>query len=91
MCQCPLGLVPHFYQDLITPSLQWKVAQCQCPLGLVPHFYHQEAELLVIEDDECQCPLGLVPHFYVPLQKPRFYAVSRASFCRYLSEYFDNS
>ena len=27
----------------------------------------------------------------VPLQKPRFYAISRACFCRYLSEYSDNS
>ena len=27
----------------------------------------------------------------VPLQKPRFYAASRACFCRYLSEYSDNS
>ena len=27
----------------------------------------------------------------VPLQKPRFYAVSRAYFCRYLSEYSDRS
>ena len=27
----------------------------------------------------------------VALQKPRFYAVSRACFCRYLSEYSDNS
>ena len=27
----------------------------------------------------------------VPLQKPRFYAVSRACFCRYLSEYSDNN
>ena len=27
----------------------------------------------------------------VPLQKPRFYAVFRACFCRYLSEYSDNS
>ena len=27
----------------------------------------------------------------VPLQKPRFYAVSRACFYRYLSEYSDNS
>ena len=39
----------------------------------------------------CQCPLGLMTHFYVPLQKPRFYAVSRACFCRYLSEYSDRS
>ena len=27
----------------------------------------------------------------VPLQKPRFYAASRASFCRYLSKFSDNS
>ena len=27
----------------------------------------------------------------VPLQKPRFYAVFRACFCGYLSEYSDNS
>ena len=27
----------------------------------------------------------------VPLQKPRFYAVFRACFCRYLSEYSDSS
>ena len=27
----------------------------------------------------------------VPLQKPRFYAVFRVCFCRYLSEYSDNS
>ena len=27
----------------------------------------------------------------VPLQKPRFYAASRTCFCRYLSEYSDNS
>ena len=27
----------------------------------------------------------------VPLQKTRFYAASRACFCRYLSEYSDNS
>ena len=40
---------------------------------------------------ECQCPLGLMTHFYVPLQNPRFYAVSRAYFCRYLSEYSDRS
>ena len=39
VCQCPLGLIPHFY------SVGWKgllaedYAVCQCPLGLIPHFY----------------------------------------------------
>ena len=37
LCQCPLGLLPHFYDDqhLVTPPYQ----KCQCPLGLLPHFY----------------------------------------------------
>ena len=34
---------------------------------------------------------GLYLTSTVPLQKPRFYAVFRACFCRYLSEYSDNS
>ena len=34
---------------------------------------------------------GLYLISMVPLQKPRFYAVFRACFCRYLSEYSDNS
>ena len=38
LCQCPLGLIPHFYyagrygDDHIEKL-------CQCPLGLIPHFY----------------------------------------------------
>ena len=142
-CQCPLGLIPHFYR-------LWKLFKhdrsywvCQCPLGLIPHFYEPAMKIeLFIPRIKCQCPLGLIPHFYVlkistiyhftllvsmpsraytsflqekhgsdlepisycvnalsglylistvPLQKPRFYAVSRACFCRYLSEYSDNS
>ena len=34
---------------------------------------------------------GLYLIVTVPLQKPRFYAISRAYFCRYLSEYSDNN
>ena len=34
---------------------------------------------------------GLFSISTVPLQKPRFYAVSGACFCRYLSEYSDNN
>ena len=64
----------------------------QCPLGLIPHFYLSATTV-------CWCPLslcfnalsGLYLISTVPLQKPRFYAVSRACFCRYLSEYSDNS
>ena len=38
MCQCPLGLVTHFYSDKIK-DLRSKGYSCQCPLGLIPHFY----------------------------------------------------
>ena len=189
MCQCPLGLIPHFYVVSLfgrEGSIYW----CQCPLGLIPHFYPRVHHSPLLHQCLCQCPLGLIPHFYskkgfkgmnsdisvnalsglylistkvlplsthtrkrsvnalsglylisttvkdssvrrishvsmpsraytsflrrcsrsiskcllsvnalsglylistVPLQKPRFYAVSRACFCRYLSEYSDNS
>ena len=89
-CQCPLGLIHHFYgytpyQSRTEPSL------CQCPLGLIHHFYAEWCRKSRQLWQMCQCPLGLIHHFYVPLQKPRFYAVSRACFYRYLSEYSDNS
>ena len=54
-------------------------------------FLRLNTELKELGKSMCQCPLGLMTHFYVPLQKPRFYAVSRAYFCRYLSEYSDRS
>ena len=54
-------------------------------------FLPRQCVQLASWDVKCQCPLGLIHHFYVPLQKPRFYAVSRACFYRYLSEYSDNS
>ena len=36
-CQCPLGLIPHFYWTSL--HRRQKVLLCQCPLGLIPHFY----------------------------------------------------
>ena len=139
-CQCPLGLIPHFYSSIArTPILTSLL--CQCPLGLIPHFYvgadalRVEAETVsmpsraytsFLPDDLCPdrwpvltvsmpsraytsflpfirlfpktAPIssvnalsGLYLISTVPLQKPRFYAVSIACFCRYLSEYSDNS
>ena len=63
-CQCPLGLLPHFYAG--THLGEWTgVAQCQCPLGLLPHFYADLTSMLTTETvHSCQCPLGLLPHFY---------------------------
>ena len=40
MCQCPLGLIPHFYLTLKSFSCYF-ISVCQCPLGLIPHFYSE--------------------------------------------------
>ena len=37
-CQCPLGLIPHFY-GLCLLDRVYDHETCQCPLGLIPHFY----------------------------------------------------
>ena len=37
-CQCPLGLIPHFYTVTLEVSSS-ELLVCQCPLGLIPHFY----------------------------------------------------
>ena len=91
LCQCPLGLIPHFYiEDKHLYALINLV--CQCPLGLIPHFYPQYGANATTMNSQVSMPSRAYTSFLpVPLQKPRFYAVSRACFCRYLSEYSDNS
>ena len=37
-CQCPLGLIPHFYRMVSKTLCAYRLV-CQCPLGLIPHFY----------------------------------------------------
>ena len=64
---------------------------CQCPLGLIPHFYGMSGRRDIFINFCVNALSGLYLISTVPLQKPRFYAVSRACFCRYLSEYSDNS
>ena len=72
--------------------IQRRVSKCQCPLGLIPHFYCFRTNNLSRSYKYCVNALsGLYPISTVPLQKPRFYAVFRACFCRYLSEHSDNS
>ena len=39
-CQCPFGLIPHFYQVRLFFRLVRRSVLCQCPLGLIPHFYY---------------------------------------------------
>ena len=89
-CQCPLGLIPHFY-DGDYWGIKAGVAWCQCPLGLIPHFYEEEVNVVHLLVRRVNALSGLYLISTVPLQKSRFYAVSRACFCRYLSEYSDNN
>ena len=90
MCQCPLGLIPHFYLKSGYTRTEL-FGKCQCPLGLIPHFYVVDYVWVREDKDRVNALSGLYLISTVPLQKPRFYAVSRACFCRYLSEYSDNS
>ena len=88
--QCPLGLIPHFYFITSHSNLLY-TDMFQCPLGLIPHFYEKVVQDLLTWTTCFNALSGLYLISTVPLQKPRFYAVSRACFCRYLSEYSDNS
>ena len=72
-------------------SLIRKNILCQCPLGLIPHFYVDLRVHLPFFLFCVNALSGLYLISTVPIQKPRFYAVSRACFCRYLSEYSDSS
>ena len=90
VCQCPHGLIPHFY--FIENRLAKHMTNvCQCPLGLIPHFYQELFNGRISRNHSVNALSGLYLISTVPLQKPRFYAVSRACFCRYLSEYSDSS
>ena len=114
MCQCPLGLMTHFYETrkvaerigilVSMPSraddsflllmkfiLLNSLMHVSMPSRADDSFLQKVVNITMLFAVMCQCPLGLMTHFYVPLQKPRFYAVSRAYFCRYLSEYSDRS
>ena len=45
-CQCPLGLIPHFYvRD--ASLMDQPYYMCQCPLGLIPHFYRIKGGILI--------------------------------------------
>ena len=115
MCQCPLGLIPHFYM-VSTTDTKGSVCHVSMPSRAYTSFLPDSEVIFVLfyfcvsmpsraytsflhyrlspieRIMDCVNALsGLYLISTVPLQKPRFYAVSRACFCRYLSEYSDNS
>ena len=91
-CQCPLGLIPHFYFTPDGKYIEWTGTYCVNALSglyLISTVIEFESFSTIFESVNALSGLYLIST--VPIQKPRFYAVSRACFCRYLSEYSDNS
>ena len=116
VCQCPLGLIPHFYWSQSFSLMHITCASVSMPSraytpflpttytsykdvcrsvnalsGLYPISTMILSHTFIIMNPRVNALSGLYPISTVPLQKPRFYAVFRACFCRYLSEYSDNS
>ena len=87
----PSRAYTSFLRWVYSCTVYGKRELCQCPLGLIPHFYMARPVCLAVLIYCVNALSGLYLISTVPLQKPRFYAVSRACFCRYLSEYSDNS
>ena len=90
MCQCPLGLIPHFYM-VSTTDTKGSVCHVSMPSRAYTSFLPYDEGSGFRKGIGVNALSGLYLISTVPLQKPRFYAVSRACFCRYLSEYSDNS
>ena len=88
----PSRAYTSFLRNIAPWTIPDVILACQCPLGLIPHFYNNS---VLAKQIEMVCRVNALSGLYlistVPLQKPRFYAVSRACFCRYLSEYSDSS
>ena len=61
-CQCPLGLIPHFYMVLILKDIV-RTMGVNALSGL--YLISTISQILIpILRNLCQCPLGLIPHFY---------------------------
>ena len=89
-CQCPHGLVSHCYKN-VEPDF---IASIICVNALTGQYLIVTWISRPYWEILGECVNALTGQYLivtVPLQKPRFYAVSRACFCRYLSEYSDSS
>ena len=75
VCQCPLGLIPHFYLT----SMRKVIRAITCVNALsglylisTPIQFNKTLRWV----DGCQCPLGLIPHFYHDQYLPLFRIMS---------------
>ena len=76
MCQCPLGLIPHFYDtDLDTEDEPDECVNALSGLYLISTKL-KPLERIICQVDTCQCPLGLIPHFYLQIRGKHLMHVS---------------
>ena len=74
VCQCPLGLIPHFYiNELICRQSEKSVSM---PSRAYTSFLLELSCLGWKRKPGCQCPLGLIPHFYGDVVDIAFPAVN---------------
>ena len=83
--KCILAYLSIFFNQLS------KFLRCESPSTFLGTCLSHHSFIIFLVTNTNTLLSGLYLISTVPLQKPRFYAVSRACFCRYLSEYSDNS
>ena len=80
VCQCPLGLIPHFYRMVRHPLWRNK-SSVNALSGLYLISTRQWRLKWNSLVDACQCPLGLIPHFYISMVRVYDHETSRLCQC----------
>ena len=62
LCQCPLGLIPHFYNEEVKVIVP--IREVSMPSRAYTSFLPILKPMILLCQKVCQCPLGLIPHFY---------------------------
>ena len=83
--KCILAYLSIFFNQLS------EFLRCESPSTFLGTCLSHHSFIIFLVTNTNTLLSGLYLISTVPLQKPRFYAVSRACFCRYLSEYSDSS
>ena len=64
VCQCPLGLIPHFYSANESKLKKEQEAVSMPSRAYTSFLRRTEVSAQKSPKKMCQCPLGLIPHFY---------------------------
>ena len=66
-CQCPLGLIPHFYENTQSSRLVFRF-WVSMPSRAYISFLRECVDPAPFAYMEFQCPLGLISHFYLNIE-----------------------